>query len=161
MIFPTPSYFSPASVPFTSSNPPSTVQSKLETTEEQIVVFILTAVCILGGFSVLCTFFEIYYDNYILENNIWGNPVYHMGKLLYSFLLLGFTIALQLKFNPYKKNNNYTNDSTRLTKAVHAILILAYIIIGYEIVINSIQLIKFFVYSDNRLERVHSSQRQI
>ena len=100
----------------------------------------------LGGFSVLYTFFEIYYNDYILDNNIWGNPVYHVGKLLYSFLLLGFTITLHLKFNHYKKNNNYTNDSTRLTKAVHAIVILAYIIIVYEIVINSIQLIKFFVF---------------
>jgi hypothetical protein len=161
MIFPTTSYFTPASAPFPPSNPPPIVQIILETTEEQIVVFILTAVCILGGFSILWTALEIYYDNYLLQNNIWGNPIYHVAKLLYSLLLLGFTIALHLKFNQYKTNNNYTNHSTRLTKAVHAILILAYIIIGYEIVINSIQLIKFFFYSDNRLERVHSSQRQL
>ena len=82
-LYPPPSYFSPASLP--SSNQLPTVQTIIETTEEENVVFILKAVCILGGISVLWTAFEIYYDNYLLQNNIWGNPVYHVVKLLYSF----------------------------------------------------------------------------
>ena len=156
-IYPTPSYFSPVSPP--SSNQPPVVQTTLETTEEQIVVFIFTAVCIVCGFLVLCTALEIRYEHYFLQNDIWGNPIYHLVKLLYSFLLLGLNITLGWKFNQYKRSINYTNDSTRLTKAVQVILILAYIIFGYEIVMNSIQLIIYF-YHTTRNKRVNTLQQQ-
>lgn len=44
-LYPPPSYFSPAYLP--SSNQPPTVQTIIETTEEENVVFVLFAVCII------------------------------------------------------------------------------------------------------------------